>query len=150
MLNSKISTLINSFLSSKISSGPALQVDIAESTAKKIISSQKELSHLLFQQAQNTIFQILLVHWREFLVEESELESGVLGEKGFEERRRIFMEIGGGDGEDLTPRTHVGSKSLETADSISSSTDTKIKNENITTIKFCYSEYFINKSLTIM
>ena len=82
-------------------------------------------------------------------MEESELESGVLGEKGFEERRRIFMEMGV-DGENLTPRTHVGSKSLETADSISSSTDTKIKNENTTTIKFCYSEYFINKSLTIM
>lgn len=44
MLGAKVQAMVNSFLQSKIST-PGLQVDIAESTAKKIGAAQKELSH---------------------------------------------------------------------------------------------------------
>ncbi|KAG8133831.1 hypothetical protein E2320_011576, partial [Naja naja] len=60
----KITTIINCFINSAIP--PALQIDIPQEQAQKIIEHRKELGPYVFREAQMTIFALLFKFWPMF------------------------------------------------------------------------------------
>nr|XP_056710861.1 regulator of G-protein signaling 22 [Euleptes europaea] len=63
-LQNKITTIINCFITSSIS--PAVQIDIPEEQAQKIVEQRKELGPYVFREAQMTIFALLFKFWPQF------------------------------------------------------------------------------------
>ncbi|XP_060133669.1 regulator of G-protein signaling 22 isoform X2 [Zootoca vivipara] len=64
IIQNKITTIINCFIDSAIP--PALQIDIPEEQAQKIIEHRKELGPYVFREAQMTIFALLFKFWPQF------------------------------------------------------------------------------------
>ncbi|XP_039184845.1 regulator of G-protein signaling 22 isoform X1 [Crotalus tigris] len=64
IIQDKITTIINCFINSAIP--PALQIDIPQEQAQKIIEHRKELGPYVFREAQMTIFALLFKFWPKF------------------------------------------------------------------------------------
>ncbi|XP_070604214.1 regulator of G-protein signaling 22 isoform X2 [Erythrolamprus reginae] len=64
IIQDKITTIINCFINSAIP--PALQIDIPQDQAEKIIEHRKELGPYVFREAQMTIFALLFKFWPMF------------------------------------------------------------------------------------
>ncbi|XP_053415366.1 regulator of G-protein signaling 22 isoform X1 [Nycticebus coucang] len=64
VIQKKIKTIINCFINSTIP--PALQIDIPQEQAQKIIERRKELGPYVFREAQMTIFGVLFKFWPQF------------------------------------------------------------------------------------
>ncbi|XP_020640989.3 regulator of G-protein signaling 22 isoform X1 [Pogona vitticeps] len=64
MIQNKITTIINCFINSAIP--PAIQIDIPEEQAQKIIEHRRELGPYVFREAQMTIFALLFKFWPQF------------------------------------------------------------------------------------
>ncbi|XP_026561691.1 regulator of G-protein signaling 22, partial [Pseudonaja textilis] len=64
IIQDKITTIINCFINSAIP--PALQIDIPQEQAQKIIEHRKELGPYVFREAQMTIFALLFKFWPMF------------------------------------------------------------------------------------
>ncbi|XP_058031708.1 regulator of G-protein signaling 22 [Ahaetulla prasina] len=64
IIQDKITTIINCFINSAIP--PALQIDIPQDQAQKIIEHRKELGPYVFREAQMTIFALLFKFWPMF------------------------------------------------------------------------------------
>ncbi|KAG8524063.1 Regulator of G-protein signaling 22, partial [Galemys pyrenaicus] len=64
IIHKKIMTIINCFINSSIP--PALQIDIPQEQAQKIIEHRKELGPYVFREAQMTIFGVLFKYWPQF------------------------------------------------------------------------------------
>ncbi|XP_053106515.1 regulator of G-protein signaling 22 isoform X2 [Hemicordylus capensis] len=64
IIQNKITTIINCFINSSIP--PALQIDIPEEQAQKIIENRRELGPYVFREAQMTIFALLFKFWPTF------------------------------------------------------------------------------------
>uniref|UniRef100_A0A670KAU7 Regulator of G protein signaling 22 n=1 Tax=Podarcis muralis TaxID=64176 RepID=A0A670KAU7_PODMU len=64
IIQNKITTIINCFINSAIP--PALQIDIPEEQAQKIMEHRKELGPYVFREAQMTIFALLFKFWPQF------------------------------------------------------------------------------------
>ncbi|XP_063155621.1 regulator of G-protein signaling 22 [Candoia aspera] len=64
IIQNKITTIINCFINSAIP--PALQIDIPEEQAHKIVEHRKELGPYVFREAQMTIFALLFKFWPPF------------------------------------------------------------------------------------
>ncbi|XP_009467686.1 PREDICTED: regulator of G-protein signaling 22 [Nipponia nippon] len=69
----KITAIINCFINSAIP--PALQIDIPNEQAKKILEHRKQLGPYIFREAQMTIFALLFKFWPKFCKFRSNLDS---------------------------------------------------------------------------
>ncbi|XP_050796549.1 regulator of G-protein signaling 22 isoform X6 [Gopherus flavomarginatus] len=63
-IQNKITAIINCFINSTIP--PALQIDIPQEQAQKIIEHRRELGPYVFREAQMTIFALLFKFWPKF------------------------------------------------------------------------------------
>lgn len=63
-IQNKISTIINCFINSSIP--PALQIDISQEQAEKILEHRRDLGPYVFREAQMVVFSILFSFWHEF------------------------------------------------------------------------------------
>ncbi|KAJ6653821.1 hypothetical protein lerEdw1_008665 [Lerista edwardsae] len=63
-IQNKVTSIINCFINSSIP--PALQIDIPEEQAQKIIEHRRELGPYVFREAQMTIFALLFKFWPKF------------------------------------------------------------------------------------
>ncbi|XP_062987389.1 regulator of G-protein signaling 22 [Elgaria multicarinata webbii] len=64
IIQNKITTIINCFINSAIP--PAIQIDIPEEQAQKIIEHRRELGPYVFREAQMTVFALLFKFWPKF------------------------------------------------------------------------------------
>ncbi|NXR05986.1 RGS22 protein, partial [Semnornis frantzii] len=70
----KITAIIDRFINSAIP--PALQIDIPDELAKKILEQRKELGPYIFREAQMTVFALLFKFWLKFCKFRSDAASG--------------------------------------------------------------------------
>uniref|UniRef100_A0A8D2L3N3 Regulator of G protein signaling 22 n=1 Tax=Varanus komodoensis TaxID=61221 RepID=A0A8D2L3N3_VARKO len=64
IIQNKITMIINCFINSAIP--PAIQIDIPEEQAQKIIEHRRELGPYVFREAQMTVFALLFKFWPKF------------------------------------------------------------------------------------
>ncbi|XP_078543085.1 regulator of G-protein signaling 22 isoform X2 [Lissotriton helveticus] len=81
-IQNKISTIINCFINSSIP--PALQIDISQEQAEKILEHRRDLGPYVFREAQMVVFSILFSFWHEFC----EFRSNLTDQKPDLERKR--------------------------------------------------------------
>ncbi|OXB62337.1 hypothetical protein ASZ78_015081 [Callipepla squamata] len=72
-VQNKITTIIDCFINSTVP--PALQIDIPNEQAQKILEHRKELGPYIFREAQMTIFALLFKFWPKFCEFRSRLSS---------------------------------------------------------------------------
>ncbi|KAE8599295.1 hypothetical protein XENTR_v10017130 [Xenopus tropicalis] len=63
-IQNKITAIINCFINSSIP--PALQIDIPQEQAEKILERRRDLGPYVFREAQMTVFSIMFKFWPEF------------------------------------------------------------------------------------
>ncbi|XP_066480490.1 regulator of G-protein signaling 22 [Tiliqua scincoides] len=106
IIQNKVTAIINCFINSSIP--PALQIDIPEEQAQKIIEHRRELGPYVFREAQMTIFALLFKFWPKFcefrmnLADESQILP--LLEKRKERKLEKLKRISEREAEEKLPR----------------------------------------------
>uniref|UniRef100_A0ACB8FEU5 Regulator of G-protein signaling 22 n=1 Tax=Sphaerodactylus townsendi TaxID=933632 RepID=A0ACB8FEU5_9SAUR len=112
-LQNKITTIIKCFITSTIP--PALQIDIPEEQAQKIVEQRKELGPYVFREAQMTIFALLFKFWPKFC----EFRSNLVDEDVLallETQRKMEKQRKAGIEEAIRKKSVASVKSFSTAD----------------------------------
>lgn len=115
-IQNKVTSIINCFINSSIP--PALQIDIPEEQAQKIIEHRRELGPYVFREAQMTIFALLFKFWPKFcefrmnLADESQILT--LLEKRREKRQEKLKRISDKEAEEKLQKRRSPTVSVKT------------------------------------